>query len=74
MESLRLKVKRPSKKRKRTLTQKDRDMRNKHTLTWITNKWKTGDLDLDKPSHRIAATIAVSKGLIPKEALLDEEE
>ena len=70
---MRLKVKRPP-RRKRPLTQRDRDLRNQHTLKWITNKWKTGDLDLDKPSHRIAANIAVSKGLIPKEALQYGEE
>lgn len=65
------KVKKPKPKRK--LTDAMRKHRNAANLKWITNKYKTGDLDLDKPSHRIMARIAVSKGLIPEEALEDGE-
>lgn len=67
------KVKKPA-RRKKKLTDAMRKHRNANNLKWITNKYKTGDLDLDKPSHRIMARIAVSKGLIPEEALNDGEE
>ncbi len=50
--------------RARTHTQKIKDKMN-----WIVKKYRTGELDLSKPSHRIPARVAVSKGLIPKEAL-----
>ena len=62
-------VKRPPRKSK----QKSKQKRNRDTLRWIVNKWKTGDLDLSKESHRIPYRIAVSKGLIPKEEY-DERE
>lgn len=57
------KVKKPPRKSK----PKSKEKRNRDTLRWIVNKWKTGDLDLTKDSHRIPYKIAVSKGLIPKE-------
>lgn len=50
--------------RARSHTQKMQDKMN-----WICKKYRTGELDIQKPSHLIPARVAVSKGLIPKEAL-----
>lgn len=65
---IKMKVKKP----KRRYDDRSRKKRNEYNLKWITNKYKTGDLDLDKKSHRIMAKIAASKGLIPQE-VFDED-
>ena len=41
-------------------------------MNWIYRKYYTGDLNLNKESHRIAARIAIKEGIIPEEVLNDE--
>lgn len=58
--SLRIRLKKPRKK----LTSAEKTQQK---MNWIVKKHRLGEIDLDKPSHRIPYQIAVSKGLIKKE-------
>lgn len=67
---IQLRVKKPVRKRKRKKPSPEQKLRSQ--MNWIYKKYHTGDLNLNKESHRIAARIAIKKGIIPEEVLNDE--
>lgn len=67
---IKLRVKKPQRKRVRKPKTKEQKLREQ--MNWIVRKYETGDLNLNKKSHRITAKIAIQKGLIPEEVLNDE--
>lgn len=69
-DALKLRVKRPSYRRK----PKDKAKVMEEKMTYITRRISTGDFDPENTNHSILFQIALSKGIIDKDCNIKKEE